>query len=589
MWLSLAFCSLALQGVLGIKVFELPENRREDAVFWMEEGRRELDASLKRLSGIRGGGDALQNLRRPKNVIVFIGDGMSITTTTAARIYYGQKVKGESGEEANLIWDTFPETALLKTYNVDRQTPDSAGTATAYFTGVKTNFEVVGYDAKCKAGSPAAALKATKTTSILAWAQEIGKKTGVVTTTRLTHATPSALYAHAAHRDWECDFSMKRENGYGDWRSRPEGAPIALGEPDPDRSIHPDIATQLVKGDVGKKLNVALGGGLRHFKEIPGVVASQWKCARQDGVDLIQEWQNVHKSEGREAVFVNNTGQLQSVNYNSVDRLLGIFANSHLPYDHERDTSTDGQPSLSQMTTAALRVLSGGDDSGKGFVLAVEGGRIDHAHHANTANRALDETVAFDKAIRDTIDFLAEKSLTEDTLVIVTADHSHAFTMAGYPTRGADIRGSTGETTAEGLQESILSYADGQGAKTMRPSADPKVQGSCEMKDLDDDAMKDWEFKHPAILYRYDEHHGGDDVGLWATGPMAYLFHKNHEQNYVAHVVGYSLCMGPYKDEPECRSPRRPSGLKASSPRHILSNIVILLSFLTTLLPKFFQ
>ena len=107
---------------------------------------------------------------------------------------------------------------------------------------------------------------------------------------------------------------------------------------------------------------------------------------------------------------------------------------------------------------AALEVLTGGDDASKGFVLAVEGGRIDHAHHANTANRALDETVAFDQAIRKTVKFLgeqlihqsylryfaipsplyftAEKGLTEDTLVIVTADHSHAFTMAGYPQRG---------------------------------------------------------------------------------------------------------------------------------------------------------
>ena len=110
----------------------------------MSEGRRELDAAMERLAGIRGGSSS-GNLRRPKNVIVFIGDGMSITTTTAARIYYGQQVKGVSGEEQDLIWDTFPETALLKTYNVDRQTPDSAGTATAYWTGVKTNIEVVAH------------------------------------------------------------------------------------------------------------------------------------------------------------------------------------------------------------------------------------------------------------------------------------------------------------------------------------------------------------------------------------------------------------------------------------------------------------
>ena len=116
---------------------------------------------------------------------------------------------------------------------------------------------------------------------------------------------------------------------------------------------------------------------------------------------------------------------------------------------------------------------------------------------------------------------------------------------------GTDIRGTTGFTTAEGVQESILVYADGVGARTMRPSAGPGGSGgvahqrsldngggSCALKDLDDDAMKDMTFKHPALVFEYDEHHGGDDVGLWAKGPMAYLFHKNHEQSYVAHVIG---------------------------------------------------
>ena len=72
--------------------------------------------------------------------------------------------------------------------------------------------QIIGYDGSCLAGSAISALNATKLKSIIAWAQDDGKKTGIVTTTRLTHATPSALYAHAAHRDWETDYSMKREN-----------------------------------------------------------------------------------------------------------------------------------------------------------------------------------------------------------------------------------------------------------------------------------------------------------------------------------------------------------------------------------------
>ena len=195
----------------------------------MQEGRRELDNALERLARLRGEDKSSFNLKRPKNVVIFVGDGMSITTTTASRIYYGQQRKGTSGEDEDLIWDTFPETALLKTYNVDRQTPDSAGTATAFFSGVKTNMNIIGYDATAKSGSGKTAEKAVKATSILEWAQNIDKKTGFVTNTRLTHATPSALYAHAPHRYWECDAGLKRNDVY-----YCDGILIAEGEPDPD-------------------------------------------------------------------------------------------------------------------------------------------------------------------------------------------------------------------------------------------------------------------------------------------------------------------------------------------------------------------
>ena len=92
------------------------------------------------------------------------------------------------------------------------------------------------------------------------------------------------------------------------------------------------------------------------------------------------------------------------------------------------------------MTMAALKVIA---NYKEGFALAVEGGRIDHAHHNTWGTAALDETVAFDRAIRDAIAFLKERGMFEDTLIIVTADHSHAFTMVGYPRRGTDIRGQS--------------------------------------------------------------------------------------------------------------------------------------------------
>src|SRR3546814_7427195 len=81
-----------------------------------------------------------------KNVIVFLGDGMSLATVTAARILDGQR-KGHPGEENQLAWETFPATALSKTYNTDAQTPDSAGTMTAIATGVKTHIGAIGVSA----------------------------------------------------------------------------------------------------------------------------------------------------------------------------------------------------------------------------------------------------------------------------------------------------------------------------------------------------------------------------------------------------------------------------------------------------------
>ena len=111
-----------------------------------------------------------------------------------------------------------------------------------------------------------------------------------------------------------------------------------------------------------------------------------------------------------------------------------------MDYEDVRNTSLEGQPSISEMTTSALSVLT--DPSNKnGFVLVVEGGRIDHAHHANYANRAMEETVALHQAVQDAVDELERKNMLDETLIIVTSDHSHVMTMMGYAKRGTDIRG----------------------------------------------------------------------------------------------------------------------------------------------------
>ena len=136
-------------------------------------------------------------------------------------------------------------------------------------------------------------------------------------------------------------------------------------------------------------------------------------------------------------MLVSNLSQLKSAVTNKVDKLLGVFAKSHLSYEYRRPKD---QPSLMNLTEAALELLMTKSD--QGFFLMVEGAKIDHAHHATYANLALEETLVFDQTIEKTMQMLKEKNLLDDTLVIVTADHSHTMTLPGSPARGASIKGN---------------------------------------------------------------------------------------------------------------------------------------------------
>ena len=126
---------------------------------------------------------------KAKNVIVFIGDGMSLGTITAARIYVGQQ-NGDSGEENVLNMETLPHVALSKTYNTDMQTPDSAGTATAIVTGVKTKGGIINVNDNVRRGF-CDTVAGNEASSIFELAAEKGKAIGVVSTARITHATPA--------------------------------------------------------------------------------------------------------------------------------------------------------------------------------------------------------------------------------------------------------------------------------------------------------------------------------------------------------------------------------------------------------------
>ncbi len=466
---------------------------------WWADGRAALDARLK----------VINRPKRAKNVILMVGDGMGISTITAARIFDGQHPidgrKPGPGEENNLAWDRMANTALVKTYNSNAQVADSAGTASAMNSGVKTRIGVINFGADQGAEACKTPEKLPRTLAEIARAQGMGL--GVVTTTRLTHATPAAVYGHVPFRDWE-------------------GADRAY--PAADRASGcADLASQLVSFKGG--LDVVLGGGGARFLPLGK------GGTRDDGRNLVAEWQK-NWPQGK---FVADAKGLRALNNRDTAPVFGLFTPDHLSFEHDR--KDDAEPSLPEMARFALAKLEAGKAArgGKGYYLMIEGGRIDHAHHASNPYRALKEAQMFSATVADVL-----KSVNlDETLVLVTADHSHVFTMAGYPARGNDILGyikppkgggeGDGGLSPEGYAlddrgqpMTTLSYANGpfvaRGLSRTLPPNDPNYL-----------AIKTYGTS--------GESHGGEDVALFAEGPRADLVRGVMEQNLIFHIMAEAL------------------------------------------------
>ncbi|XP_069993382.1 alkaline phosphatase-like isoform X1 [Penaeus vannamei] len=491
------------------------KTQQEDQNYWNNLAQNEL----KRALGVE------KNTNVAKNVILFLGDGMSIPTLTAARIYKGQQHK-RGGEEGHLTFESFHHVGLSKTYNVDKQVPDSAGTGTAYLTGVKTNYKTIGFDASIKYNDCQTMFENNKVYSIAKWAQDAGKRSGVVTSTRVTHATPASTYAHVANRDWECDGAISAE----DMQKCPDLK---------------DIARQLIEDEPGNSLNVIMGGGYQNFvanaTDRPNdPLDDQWaSCRRKDGRDLVKSWLEGKQQSGVKHHFVRSKTELNDVDTSDTEYLFALFSNGHVPYEHEKKSLNLDVPTLAEMTEKAIEILSAGDN---GFFLLVEGGRIDHAHHDTLAHRALDEAVAMDEAIEKALNLTSE----EDTLIVVTADHAHTMSISGYPSRGQEIIGlaALGD---DGLPYTTLMYANGPGYN-YTVKEDENEQHLVSRWNITQEVATGWDYTQLAAVPRNSETHGGDDVAIYANGPMAHLFHTLHEQNYIAHAMAYAACIGANQD-----------------------------------------
>ncbi len=440
---------------------------------------------------------------QPKNIIFFLGDGMGINTLTAARIY-------AVGEDGDLTLDTLPESAFVKTYSNDAQTTDSAASMSAYMTGVKSNNGVISMSTDTLAIEPAKDASGNKTVSrcsngravptLAELARQRGMAIGVVTTTRVTDATPAAVYAHACHRSMETDIAAALVPGGSGYNS-------ALG---------------------ASGIDVLLGGGTDAF--MPKAQGG----TRADGRDLLAEL----RAKGHR--IVSNAAQLNAIDAAAGAPLVGLFAAQNLSYDAVRDPARD--PGLAAMTGKAISVLS---KHQKGFFLMVEGGLIDLALHDTHAKRALQEVVSFDNTIKAT---LAQMRVIDpglkNTLIVVTADHDHTLLLNGYSRR-------TGKTTptepgvlglmrrvdngklrvdVEGAPFTIIGFGTGEN----------RVQGKRDSMPPLTDAIVTADDYHQESVVRTatgDETHGGSDVFLGAVGAGSERFHGTIDNTRVFDLI----------------------------------------------------
>ncbi len=455
-----------------------------------------------------------------RNVIFFLGDGMGPVTVTAARIYKGEKQLAAkpgslaSPERANLVMQSLPFAARVKTFSLDGQTTDSAPSMAAYMTGVKMRNEVISMSSDTTAvdGTGIQYINGENTTcpptngkavdTLLELAKAKGRAVGAVSTTRVGHATPATTYAHICNR-----------NGYNTIAEQSTPG-------------HANYNPKLLDG-----IDVLMGGGQRNY--LPKSVNPSSK--RTDNVDLVAAMQ------AKGYAYVDTGTKLRAVDTAATGKLLGLFSQSEMAYELDRVKQNLDQPSLSEMTEKALGVLSRND---KGFFLMVEGGRIDHALHGTNAKRALEDTLAFDAAIQTALDYMNRKDPgLKNTLVVVTADHDHAIAFNGYPKIGNPILGKVNgyadgkpSKAADGKPYTTLVFGNGgrpnasaasqvnpeDGNKPwIAPARAPNRDDQSAMNTEDDNFLQEVGINLGAPG---SETHGGGDVMLFAGGAGSKIF-----------------------------------------------------------------
>ena len=446
------------------------------------------------------------NTNRATNIILFIADGMGVGTNYAVRLFDGQQ-KGMLGEENVLPYETFPNLALVKTYNINAQTPDSAPTAGSMNTGVKQVFNTINVNDQV-IHDDCASQQGKGLTLFSEMMSSAGKSVGIVSTARITHATPAAVYAKTANRNWEGDA--------------PEGCA--------------DIASQLIDAMKAGTVDLAMGGGRRYFMPADVATDEGGKGRRKDANNLVE----AAKSAGMQYAW--NTDTFKGLKLDGKTPVLGLFEDSHMKYEHDRDAAEE--PSLSDMTKAAIEYLA---NNKNGYYLEIEAGRVDHANHDGNLYRTLTDGVEFARAVA----MADEMTDDADTLIIVTADHEHAIAFNGYCGRGSPINGlcykvAKGQVkhgdeplkADDGKPYTVVGYLNGTGA-VLTKQGDETYFGT--RPNLTQEQATDPDYIQQALIPMSSETHSGEDVAVYAKGPWAHLFDGTIEQNYIFHVMNQAV------------------------------------------------
>ncbi|MDI3547859.1 MAG: alkaline phosphatase [Halanaerobiales bacterium] len=309
-----------------------------------------LVLGLSLLTGVAGA-------KAPKYVFYFIGDGMGAAQRQAAEYY----LRAQTGnEDLKLVMNQFPVAGVNTTHSADTLVTDSAAAGTALATGYKTNNGMI---SQLPDG--------TNVKTLFEAAEEKGMATGIVTTTRLTHATPAVFASH----------------------NRTRGA-------------ENEIAYDFLDSGV----DFFAGGGYRHF------VPQNWKWGKSKRKDDINVAQEFYEQGYNIFLTEYDTPKFRDYRPKGQEKVFAALTYSHMPYELDRDDTK--VPSLAEMTAKAIEVLKKYDN---GFILMVEGGRIDHACHANDPAGTIHDTLAFDKAIAEAYEFYKEHP--DETLIVVVGDH----------------------------------------------------------------------------------------------------------------------------------------------------------------------